>query len=125
MLLMGDSQQQDVLFWSALMHAILSRSVVSFRKYGDIWMCIGMHVRDAYATRLDNATSRKGLDTFKLPLQISNTNHTKESASQAILSSLWLHNTHRITCIYNLQMFSLSLHFFWHGKNMYFKLFQI
>ena len=62
MLLMGDSQQQDILFWSALMHAILSRSIVSFRKYGDIWTHIGMHICDAYATRLDNATSRKGLD---------------------------------------------------------------
>jgi hypothetical protein len=62
MLLMGDSQQQDVLFQSALMHAILSRSVVSFRKYGDIWTRIGMHICNTYVIHLDNTTSRKGLD---------------------------------------------------------------
>jgi hypothetical protein len=44
------------------MHAVLSQSAVSSRKYGDIWTHIGMRICAAYAIRLDNATSRKGLN---------------------------------------------------------------
>src|SRR5260221_14791448 len=62
LLLMGDSQRQNALFQSVLIHVHLSQSVISSRKLGDTWMRIGTHTITPHMHRLDNTTSRKGLN---------------------------------------------------------------
>jgi len=61
-LLMGDFPQQNSLFRSVSIRVPLSRSADSSGKLGDTWMRIGTHNIASHTHRLDNATSRKGLN---------------------------------------------------------------